>query len=53
MTKLQRDLLAGCYNRKIEPTYEAVEDYAARFKKYERCTSRDIKEVVYKLVNIK
>lgn len=49
MTKTQRDLLAACWNKHIQPTYEKVEGYAYNFKKYDNLRMREIDEVVARL----
>ena len=49
MNKIQRDLLAVCWNKKIEATYKKVERYAYNFKKYDNMRISEIDEVVVKL----
>lgn len=49
MNKIQRDLLAACYNKKIKATYDSVREYAYNFIKYDRLSIREIAEVVEKL----
>lgn len=49
MTKTQRDLLAACWNKKINPTYDAVRGYAYNFKKYDNMRMSEIDEVIDKL----
>lgn len=53
MNKTQRDLLAACWNKKIEATYENVRGYAYNFKKYDNMRMSEIDEVVEKLKTLK
>lgn len=52
MTRTQRDLLAACWNKGIEATYEKVQRYAENFKKYDNMRMSEIDEVVCKLEQI-
>lgn len=49
MDKTQRDLLAACWNKKMKAEYSIVQEYAARFKKYDNLRISQIDEVVEKL----
>lgn len=52
MTKTQLDLLAACYNKQIEATYDKVRGYAYNFKKYNSMRMSEIDEVIDKLESL-
>lgn len=49
MNKIQRDLLAACYNKKMKADYDSIHEYSAKFKKYDNLRMNEIDEVVDKL----
>lgn len=49
MNKIQRDLQRAAWSKNLPATYDDIQSYARKFKKYDNMTMREIDTVVYEL----